>query len=223
MYGIQPGGPGGPGGGDPDANTIVDANDGGTTGAILHGIACLITDLRTLGPCAPSGAGGLVVKLGSQVATTSDNGTFAIPAPVATNLTWLVSGGAFETSIVSFNAFADIPVITTTTFGDLELDNGILEVAGQGALVTHVVHGGAFVAGATATTTPSAAYAPLYDGATATAWNQNSTSTHGAIWIAGLATGTASLTVTASSGGPQIVSGIPIGDGTITFVTVEIP
>lgn len=220
IYPIGPGGPGGPigGGSNVDANTH-DATDAAT---ILHGAACLLTDLRALRPCATTGAGGFSVHLGSQTATTVDTGTFDIAAPLATNVVWQVSGGAIRTSLMNYNAIAVIPVIASTTFSDLELANGVLEVTGQGSIVAHVVHAGAPVAAATATTSPNAAYAPLYDGTTATAWNQNMTGANGAVWIPGLPVGAATLTITANAT-PQLVTGIPISDGTITFVTVELP
>lgn len=219
---VIPGTPSGPvGGGTVDAAAGDAANGGGA----IAGRVCLVADLRDVSTCAAKGAGGLTVALGTMSTTTSANGAFSIAAPLASNLVWQVSGAGIRTSIAPFSANALLPVIATVNYQELQADNGVLEVAGQGAILAHVVSSSAPhapVAMATATTSPIGAYPALYDGKVARLWTQNSTGAHGAIWIPGLAAGTIALTVAPPVGVVQTVTGLPVVDGAITFVTAEI-
>lgn len=216
---IIPGGPSGPiGGGASDAR----AGDAAPDGGVLHGRACLVADLRNTAACAAMGAGDLTVALGTSTATTIDSGEFSIAVPAASSVVWRVTGDSVQPSLAPFSAVTTIPVIKAADYQNLEGEHGVLEVAGEGAILVHVVAGGTPVEGAIATTTPIGTYAALYDGAAARLWTQNSTGGFGAIWIPGLPSGSVSLEVTPPGGNPQVFAGIPVAEASLTFVTVEL-
>jgi hypothetical protein len=48
---------------------------------MVKGQACVVTDPRNFASCATTGASGLTVQLGDQIATTDASGHFAIAAP----------------------------------------------------------------------------------------------------------------------------------------------
>ncbi|MGE5181108.1 MAG: hypothetical protein ACM31C_03555 [Acidobacteriota bacterium] len=215
----EPGGGGATGGNGGGQDAAVDGNDGGQ----LAGRVCLAADPRDLVTCASTGAGGLTVTLGTAMATTADDGTFAITAPQGTGLVWHASGGAIATSVMPFGTVAQIPALATTTYDDLVNGNGILLASGQGSIFVRVLQAGAPLAGATATATPASPYETHYDGATAATWGTTATGAHGVAWIAGEATGAASVTVTPAGGSAQTIDAVPVEDGALTFVATEFP
>jgi hypothetical protein len=212
------GGGGGRGAGGAKLDAAVDsAGDGGTAARV-----CLAGDARQLASCASSGAGGLTVTLGARTATTAADGSFVIVPPTGV-ASWQVSGAAIVTSQMPFVASTSIPALSTTTFADLAAGNGVLLAPGEGSIFVRVTHGGAPLAGATVTATPPARFAAFYDGTSATQWNQNSTGAFGVAWLTGVAMGTVSITVTPTGGGAQSMPGVAVGDGTNTFIPVELP
>lgn len=222
-YPIIPASPVGPvGAGVADARTGDAASDAVTDAAILQGRVCLVSNFGDVATCASTGAGNLTVTLGASTATTSDSGQFTIAAPAASSVVWHVTGSSVQTTLAPFSASSTIPVATLAAVQTLESQNGVLEVAGQGAILAHVVAAGAPVEQVTATTTPIGADPVFYDGATAQQWTQNSTGSRGAIWIPGLPVGNVTLAVTPAGGAPQSAGTIPVAEGALTFVTVEI-
>lgn len=218
-YGGGGGGGGGIGSGQHDA-AVHDGLAGDAAATIER--VCVAADPRQLASCATTGAGGLTVTLGARQATTASDGTFALDPPSGV-VTWHVTGAAIVPSVMPFVASRIIPALATTTFADLAASNGVLLSAGQGSVFVQVIHAGAPLAGAVATATPVPQYAPYYDGSTATAWNQNATGAHGVIWLAGVPVGTTNVAVTPAGGTAHAIPGIPVEDGAITYVALEIP
>jgi hypothetical protein len=153
MYPIIPGGPGGPGIGNHDAAVAGDSSD---AGPLISGKVCVITDARDLVTCATTNSGGLSVVLGTKAASTAADGSFMIATPQGSNLEWQVSASTVVSTDMSFSTSTTIPVLSATTYIDLESNNGVLEVQGQGAILARVVQAGAPVAHATASTSPPA-------------------------------------------------------------------
>ncbi len=219
-YPIKPGGDDDqtvtPGGRDA---AIPDGND--ATPGIL-GRVCLVSDLRDLTSCSATGAGGLTVTLGTSSATTLANGSFTIPIPLGSSPRWVVSGGAIVPSQMPFGAVPTIPAMPAASYQDLLTSNGVLVVAGEGAVVARVVRAGAPLPGAIATATPAPTYAPSYDGTSATLWDQDATGAHGIVWLTGAAAGSLTISITPPAAAP-IVTTVPVADQAITFVTVDAP
>jgi hypothetical protein len=184
---------------------------------------CLVTtDPRALGlhagDCATTGADNLTVRLGSQVATTGPDGTFTIDARDASaSAVWHVTGANIATSAMVISDY-EIPALTRSLFDTLKSANGVYLLPGQGSLIAQLVHNGAGVSGATATTGPTAEYGPFYDSSTTTIWSQSNTGAAGVVWVAGLDVGGATITANALTSAPQ-----PILDDAITFVTLTYP
>jgi len=196
--------------------------DGSDAAATLAGRACVLTDLRDLTSCATTGAGGLTVMLGSQTATTADDGQFTLATPAGTLLVWHVSGTDVVPSVMPLGATPQIPVVTTTAYADALNSNSILLAQGQGSAFVRVVRGAAALTGATAVASPTPTYPAFYDGATSLTWDQDATDAYGMVWIAGADAGSLTVTVT-----PPLATGVPItvpieGDS-ITFVTLDVP
>lgn len=219
-YPVAPGGAG-VGGGLP---TLVDASlDGTDGGPQLIGRVCLMTDPRDQTSCATTGAGGLVVTLGTSMATTADDGTFTIARPTGSNITWDVTGSTLVESITPFAAQAVIPAMPLVLYGQLEGDNGVVPQAAQGAVMVRVLQGGVPAVGAAVTSTPAGVYGTFYDGATPSTWTANATGAFGAAWMPAIATGTVDVTVTPQGGTAVVLSQVPIKEGAITFLTEELP
>jgi hypothetical protein len=95
--------------------------------------------------------------------------------------------------------------------------------AGQGDVFIHVTHQGANVEMVTAVVAPAAQFPTLYDGNATTTWTQVSTSAAGVVWIPGVPQGTVAVTMTPQGGTATVVNSIPVGDGTLTWVSAELP
>jgi hypothetical protein len=217
------GGTGGQGGIHRDAAIDARHLDGAVTGR-----ACLVADARLLDTCASTGAGGLTVMLGSATALTASDGTFTLVTPQGSDLVWTASGSAVTTSMMPFGPTPVIPVLSQNTYQDLLDANLVSSGSGQGDVFVQVLGSGAPLAGAVASSTPPAANATLYDGTTATAWNQTATGVDGVAWIPGIAPGTATIKVTppASGGGGggsgnAVTITAPVGSQILTFVTAS--
>ncbi len=203
--------------GAPDAfATPIDGN-------IFTGRACLATDPTALNTCAATGAGGLTVRLGSASTTTNADGTFMIVGSAADKL-WRITG---PNIVSSYKAIGDyeIPVIARATYNTMVTNNlgGLQLNPGEGSIMVQVIQNGFGLAGVTAVSDPTAVWAAFYDHpATPTTFEQDATETNGAVWVAGLDVGTASVAVT--NGVTDLSTGaLPVFDGGITFATVIFP
>jgi hypothetical protein len=210
------GGGGGMGGG--DAATRSDA-----LGDAVVGQVCLLVDARQPNLCAATGAGGYLVQLDGKTAMTNPDGTFLIDSPTSSNLTWIVSGTNLVTSMMSYSAVHRIPVMKQLDYLDLANSNSVVATATFGDVFIHVTHMGTSEASVAATTMPLATFATLFDGSAPTNWTQIGTGAFGMVWVPGLAMGTASATLTPQGGTATTLTSIPIGDQTLTWVTLELP
>ncbi|MEP6861278.1 MAG: hypothetical protein ABJE66_11690 [Deltaproteobacteria bacterium] len=219
LYTINPGGGGGGGAGDQvDAKGSGDANVD-----VIAGQVCLISDARQPNACATTGAGGFTVTLDGKMATTGPDGTFVIDSPQSSNIRWQVTGTDIMTSVMSYFAVHRIPVMKQVDYFDLANSNSVVPTPGLGDVFVHVTHQGAGVAMVTAAVAPAAQFSTLYDGNAVTTWTQISTSTAGVVWIPGLPQGSVAVTLTPQGGTSTPVTSIPIGDQTLTWVSVELP
>jgi hypothetical protein len=188
----------------------------------LAGRVCLLSDARAPGTCASSGADGLTVTLGSQTVTTGADGSFTMTRPTATNLVWSVSGTGVEPSAMRLSSGAKIPVVSTLLYADMIAGMNATITVDTGAIIARITHAGAPLAGAAVVATPVPDSETYYDGAGVADWNFDATGPFGVVWISSIATGTASLAVTAGAV-QDTVGGIPVFAGTITFELAEIP
>jgi hypothetical protein len=219
LYPINPGGGGGGGAGDDvDAKVSGDANVD-----VIAGQVCLISDARQPNTCATTGAGGYTVTLDGNMATTGPDGTFVIDSPQSSNISWQVTGNDIITSVMSYSAVHRIPVMKQVDYFDLANSSSVVPTPGLGDVFVHVTHQGASVAMVTATAAPAGQFSTLYDGDAVTTWTQISTSTAGVVWIPGLPQGSVAVTLTPQVGTSTPVNSIPIGDQTLTWVSVELP
>ncbi len=221
-YAVVPGN-GGPSGGS-GMKPIDAALD--SSGQQLSGTVCLRTDPRDPASCATTGAGDIMVKLGTATATTADTGAFTIDAPTGSSPVWTLTGTSIYPSIVPYSANYHVPAITVARYDQLRGDNGVVQIVDQTSVVfAQVVHGAVAEDQVTATVTPVPVTALYYDGTSATLWDQDMTDAHGMIWVpeVDLSTGatTASMTVT-KAGTPTTFAGIPLVNQAITFVTIAI-
>lgn len=222
-YDIPTGGGGGGGGGGgsgelPDAGT----GSGSGSGSQITGLVCLVSDLRQPNACATSGAGGYTVKLDGATATTAADGSFAIAAPTSTNVMFEVDGADIATSLMAYSAAHRIPIVKAVDYVDLQNTNGMSQVGSTGDVFVHVVHAGTSVGSVGGTVTPAATYSTLYDGSTAGSWTMTGTSMYGMIWFPGIPMGSATLSITPQGQATTVVNAVPVGDGTITWVTQSI-
>jgi len=221
-FAVSPGGGGGSigSGGSDEPDAGIDGNDSGANG--LVGRVCVLSDLRQPSVCNPTGAGDIVVTLGTRIATTLDDGAFVIQAPTGSNLVWHATGQQIVTSAQPFSTSTLVPAVTVAGYDDLLSANGILMVPGQGSIVAQVVQATNPVVDATATVSPVSQFALRYDGASSTTWDQDATGTLGVVWITGAAVGPTTVRVTPPLGA-AVNTTLLVEDQAITFGVVEIP
>jgi len=214
----------GGGGGPPQSGSAV---FGGAPGGVLlvTGRVCVLADPRVFGVCAPTGAGGLLVQLGNSSAITGGTGSFSMPAPTGTNLNFTVSGPSIVTSSQPLTAANTIPVLTQDLFGQVLAANGITLTQGSGSILASIVdRGGNPVSGVTATSTPSPAFGPFFDGTTPTAFTLDATGARGVVLFPGVNVGPASLTFSdLATSGETTIDGVQVVDGGVTFVDTVLP
>jgi len=220
---------------DTDHLPIVPTGGGGTLVApgtqvtpgglpVIVGRVCLLADPRILNGCAITGAGGFVVALGSSSGVTSADGTFRVPVPTSPAPIFTVTGAGIVPVSQPIAAVNTIPVMTQDLFGQVLAANGITLTQGSGSILASVVdRGGNPVIGATATSTPSPAFGPFFDGTTPTAWTLNGTGARGVVLFPGVVSGPASTTFDLGSTGESTVDGIQVVDGGITIVDAVLP
>jgi hypothetical protein len=227
LFPLSGGGGGVVGGGGADANLADSLGAPGT----IHGKVCVIADPRDPLTCSSSPAAGYLVTLDGNTATTASDGAFAIASPQGATPVWMVTGNGLATSLASFSATATtatLPVMKRDDFIVLENDNGVVSTAGYGDVFLHVTHANANVATVVAVATPTPLYAPQYDGTTSNVWQVTSTGSFGMVWLAQVPTGVGAFATVSTSLKPQggtakIVDHIPVGDGALTWVSVELP
>lgn len=217
MYPIGPGGYGTGNGTTPDASADSSGGDGG----MISGRVCLISDARMPVSCASSGADGLTVTLGSATATTSADGSFSIATVTGTGLVWRVSGTGIVASAMQVSTVATIPALSELVYADMVTTNQAVSGDGSGAIIARFTSGASGVSGLQAATTPAPGGQIFYDGTSATEWDTTSTGTFGVVWVPGLVTGSANLTVSGAK--DTMIDGIPVYADTVTFVLAEIP
>jgi hypothetical protein len=216
MFPIGPG-TGGPGGGmTPDAAPP----DSSSAGTQISGRVCLISDARTPTTCADSGAGNLTVTLGTETATTADNGSFSITSHGGTGLVWRVAGDAIVPSAMQVSTEHVIPAIGQQLYADMVAANNAIVGDGSGAIIARLTSGGSGVSGLVAATTPDPEGLIYYDGTSTLSFETNQTGSFGVVWVPGLLPQTTTLTL----GGAKdaTVAGIPVYASTVTFVLAAI-
>lgn len=209
-------------GSDGDAGT-------GDAGLARHGRVCLLTDLSRVGDataCAPSGAQGLVVSLGTRTTTTAGDGSFTIVPPLGGGLTWHVTGSQLVTSVMPFGADDTIPAIRDLVYGEL-LDTNLVTLADQqGSIVVRVVSGVVPAVGVTATSVPAPPRLALYDASSATIWKESGgTGPLGMAWFADVplaAAGPTFATIALTPRGRSAVPAVPVENQAITFLTYDL-
>ncbi len=215
---VTPGG-NGPGGNHPGVDAAIDTGD---SGANLAGHVCLVSDPR-VSTCATTGAGGLLVTLGLNTATTADDGSFQIQGTQATNAVWTVTGETIVQTVEPFTGQLIIPAVLANSFTQLQNANGVLFMTGAGDVIVRVVQNGTPVAGATAIASNQDAYQTRYDPPSGDVWTVDATGILGIAWLPGVLAGTQTVTVQPPLSAAQImISNVPIVEGALTFVTADV-
>jgi hypothetical protein len=233
-----PTGPGGGGvvigGGGSGHGGDAGTGDGGDGdgGIPLSGRVCLLNDLRKIGDataCATKGASGLVVTLGigtgpgARSATTADDGSFSITAPLGAGFTWHVTGRQIITSAMPFGTDNTIPAVGDTQYTELLGSNSVLLQDQQGSIFVRVVSGTTPVSGVAATSNPAANNLAFYDSNDPLRWDTIHTESFGIAWFPGVPVLPAPATVVLSPPGASAVTiSATVENQAITFVTRDL-
>jgi hypothetical protein len=205
----------------PDA--AIDASDASTT---ITARACLLLSASDVQPngCALTGASGLTVALGTEIAITNDDGTFTIMRPAdTTGLVWRISGTNVVPSAVELGPVLSLPVIALPAYQDMLAATDAAIANGDGALFVRVVRGTVAVKDAVVSVDPPPTNDQVfYDSADPNIWETTATGNLGVAWVPSEIPGTAQLTVTTGTSA-TVVTGIPVFQDTITFAIAEIP
>jgi len=190
---------------------------------VLTGRICVISDPRDLTGCAASGGGGLTVSLAGSTATTSADDSFQLVAPASASAISVNGAGIVPTQI-SMSSATSIPVLRADLFAQMMAANGITPSSGSGSILGTVVRGGVPAPGVTVSVTPTPAFPPMFDGATATAFTLNATGARGVVWIPGVALGPTQLTFRdLATSGETTVDGVQVVNGGITIMDAVLP
>jgi hypothetical protein len=202
---------------------------------MVKGQACVVTDPRNLTSCATTGASGLTVRLGDQIATTDASGSFAIAAPATTGtgggpspatMLGVTGPGVVPTQLAlpSTPGAMSVPLLKADLFAQMMAANGVVLSSGSGSILGSVARGGIPVTGVTVTSTPSPAFGPLFDGSTPTSWTLDGTGARGVWWIPGVAIGPARVTLRdLATSGETTVDGVQVIDSGITIMDAILP
>jgi hypothetical protein len=188
-------------------------------GTVLRGRVCLVLDLRALGTCAASGAGGLAITAGAASVRTAPDGTFELPRPAAADPDLAVTGpGVVPTfTPVERAAVALVPVVDADVFARELTSNGVLLPDGTGSILGRVTTGAAPAIGIGVTSQPAAPFGPFYDGTDA--FTLDRTGARGVFFVPGLATGAAHLTFRdLATANETLVNGVMVRTGGITIL-----
>ena len=204
----------------------------GTTPTFIIGRVCVLTDPRNFASCITVGAGSLTVTVGNQVTTTAQDGSFTINVPTtgtgpgsAFTPTITVTGVGIIPSSQTVSPNALVPVLREDLFSRILAANGITLTPGSGSIMAAVVRGGVPVGGVTATSTPSPAFGPFFDGTTPTAWTLDATGAQGIVFFPGFNVGgPVNLTFTdLATSTETTVGGVQVINGGLTFVEGNLP
>lgn len=217
--------PGGGGGSQVDPNTIGTGGGGGAAGgASVSGRVCLVSDAFALGTCADTGAGGITVSLGNSTTTTQANGSFSLPTP-GTSGSFTINGPGVVSETTPLSPTNVIPVLSQALFDQMLSSNGVMLQPGTGSVLATVVdRTGAPVSGVTATSTPTSAFGPFFDGAATAQWTLNQTGQAGIAFFPGVTVGPATLTFSdLGANSETTVGGVQVIDGGLTIEEAVLP
>ncbi len=219
---------GGGGGGTPidrGQAIVISHGAGGTSAINVEGRVCLISDPRDLALCSNTAESGIIVSLGTATTVTLPNGQFVLPAPPGSNLSFVVSGPNITPTTMPLTSTNTIPVLPLSLFQDLMAANGVVLQSGTGSILASVVdRTGAPVAGVSATSVPTSAFGPFFDGTTPTQWTLNQTGQAGVVLFPGVTVGPATLTFSdLGSGTETTVGGVQVVDGGLTIEEAVLP
>jgi hypothetical protein len=204
-----------------DARVVPDAEQRDAA-TMIAGKVCVLLDPRVLDDCDTMHADGLTVGLDGVTTSTGSDGTFSIAYPTSNDLVWTVSGTSIVTSMMTFGPSLVLTAMPTAIYTSMH-GTVATEMPGQGAVIGHVLKGTMAEAGATATASPAGAVATQYETAAhGSDWSGASTGSDGAFWIPQLGSGATSITVTVNAGGSGAAEDVPVGNQTITFVTIGV-
>lgn len=206
----------------PGGPVQVGGDDGMVTGRV-----CLISDAWAMGNCAPAGAGGLTVTLGTggPSAITADDGTFTLPTPTPSSSGFApmfsVTGDEIVQTNMVFGASTNVPVLATDTYDQMLASVEYQTGPSSGGILASVAVGTGALPNVSVTSTPGAlpGAGPFYDTATAGVWGPSPTGAAGTIWMPGLTPGPTSLQFdNLTDNTEQLVDGIQVLDGGVTVV-----
>jgi hypothetical protein len=101
--------------------------------------------------------------------------------------------------------------------------DGSFAITNTGSILATLTRGGVPVSGVTATSLPTPAFGPFFDGTEPTPWSINATGVQGTVWFPGINAGPADLTFVTGTGGEAIVGGVQVVNGGITMVETTLP
>ncbi|HEY3804449.1 MAG TPA: hypothetical protein VGL61_17655 [Kofleriaceae bacterium] len=217
------------GGGGGTGGTGSGSNPGSTTDANsdeLQGFVCVLPDPRDFTACLAAGVGGISVALtGVGSAVTANDGTFTLPFPTGTNLTWTISGSNVVPSTMGFSTTGVVFALTVEGFNDLLNENGAIcgDPTVCGTVLGNVLHAGSALEFTIVGAAPLGLYQTFY----ATPddqqdWlNGSATSTLGTFLIAGLGSNVETLTMQPATGSAEIIA-TPITLGGLTFISAQL-
>lgn len=217
---------GGTGVGIPGVDAMPRDAPGGDGGGDLHGLVCVVADLRAPDACpAVTTASGVAVRqLGDTAGTTSDaSGRFTLAVASGTVILDVAVGSAALTRsvvpVANDGSLVQAPVPTQAAWAATVAATGGVVAAGDGAIAVYVdTSAGGAASGVTFDLPPGASNGPFYDRAGG-AWDAGGgTGPAGVALILDLAPGTYALSGGDGAGHTVTLTGVPVAADAVTFV-----
>ena len=183
----------------------------------LSGRICISNTLANLSQCRTTNLGGFTVSIGGESTTTDSSGNFTLPTPTGSLLSFTVSGPGAVTTTTPFSPSLTLPVIDADVYARALMSNQIFAVEGQGAIMGSVVRDGVPASGISVSSTPTGAFSPVFD-LTGETVGATSTGARGVFWVPGIASNSAALRFTDSTGAETTVAGISVVNGGVTIL-----
>ena len=180
------------------------------------GRICISNTISNLSQCRPNNLGGFTVALGRSAVITDANGGFELPVPALATSSFRVTGPGVVPTSTPFSQSLTVPVVDADVWARTLQSNQIFAVPNTGAILGNVVRAGNAAQNITVASTPAGQFGPFFD--TETGFGTNATGARGVFMVPGIATGTAGLTFTDTSGLETTVAGVQVVNGGVTIL-----
>jgi hypothetical protein len=187
-------------------------------GSMLVGRICISDNLIDRTVCRTDNLADVRVSIGGQSALTDGDGTFRVPMPAGSLLSFDVTGANVVRTTTPFSPSLVVPVVDADVFARTLTSNAIFVPEGTGAILGSIIAQNQPASNVVVVSEPAPFSPPLYD-ATDSGFAQNATGARGVFFLNGITAGGTNLTLRdVQTGGSSTVAGVQVVNGGITIL-----